>query len=407
MANSDLRPNESSPEQSLEEIPDDLRRVFAARTPTARANTDLGIAALYLRELESSRNLSPTTLRLYRMIFLRFLRWYREYRQGWPLADFRREDVHAYMDFMRAPPKHWVGKKKRRGAEPHKQFEGPLREAEVQRNNRVIRGFFDYAVEQGRCLVNPYNQSIPKGRTPTESLRDSDKRHITDEMWDALWETVRIQEERAPTDTRRFAQARIVRQRWVLTLLYALALRIDEAANSRFGQFKRRTRNGVTSYVFHVPSEIAKGGQGDHVPAPPELLEAAATYRRFNDIQPEIPREDDTWPLILTLNGGRSITTRQAYNIVIEIARESADRLEDAGDWENAEKMRKMSPHWLRHARATRLLDRDAERRTVRDLMRHKSDSTLDRYAHVDEKRQRTVANLGFDGMDRIIGEDN
>ena len=57
-----------------------------------------------------------------------------------------------------------------------------------------------------------------------------------------------------------------------------------------------------------------------------------------------------------------------------------------------AEKLRRASPHWMRHTHATHALARGAELTTVRDNLRHASIATTSIYLHGDEvKRARQL----------------
>lgn len=57
-----------------------------------------------------------------------------------------------------------------------------------------------------------------------------------------------------------------------------------------------------------------------------------------------------------------------------------------------AEKLRRASPHWMRHTHATHALACGAELTTVRDKLRHASISTTSIYLHGDEvKRARQL----------------
>ena len=57
-----------------------------------------------------------------------------------------------------------------------------------------------------------------------------------------------------------------------------------------------------------------------------------------------------------------------------------------------AEKLRRASPHWMRHTHATHALARGAELTTVRDNLRHASVATTSIYLHTDEvKRARQM----------------
>jgi site-specific recombinase XerD len=57
-----------------------------------------------------------------------------------------------------------------------------------------------------------------------------------------------------------------------------------------------------------------------------------------------------------------------------------------------AEKLRRASPHWMRHTHASHALARGAELTSVRDNLRHASVATTSIYLHSDEvKRARQM----------------
>jgi site-specific recombinase XerD len=58
-----------------------------------------------------------------------------------------------------------------------------------------------------------------------------------------------------------------------------------------------------------------------------------------------------------------------------------------------AEKLRRATPHWMRHTHATHALQAGAELTTVRDNLRHASLATTSMYLHSDDiKRARQMA---------------
>ena len=53
-----------------------------------------------------------------------------------------------------------------------------------------------------------------------------------------------------------------------------------------------------------------------------------------------------------------------------------------------AEKLRRASPHWMRHTHATHALARGAELTSVRDNLRHASIATTSIYLHGDDVKR-------------------
>jgi site-specific recombinase XerD len=61
-----------------------------------------------------------------------------------------------------------------------------------------------------------------------------------------------------------------------------------------------------------------------------------------------------------------------------------------------AEKLRRASPHWMRHTHATHALARGAELTTVRDNLRHASVATTSIYLHSDEVKRARQLDAAF-----------
>jgi site-specific recombinase XerD len=61
-----------------------------------------------------------------------------------------------------------------------------------------------------------------------------------------------------------------------------------------------------------------------------------------------------------------------------------------------AEKLRRASPHWMRHSHASHALARGAELTAVRDNLRHASIATTSMYLHGDEIQRAKQMNQAF-----------
>ena len=62
-----------------------------------------------------------------------------------------------------------------------------------------------------------------------------------------------------------------------------------------------------------------------------------------------------------------------------------------------ADKLRRASPHWMRHTHATHALARGATLTTVRDNLRHASLSTTSIYLHADDAERARQLGAAFD----------
>ena len=99
-------------------------------------------------------------------------------------------------------------------------------------------------------------------------------------------------------------------------------------------------------------------------------------------------------PIIADLqagNGQDRITSTRLWTVTKRFFVTSADAIESESP-KTAEKLRRASPHWMRHTHATHALARGAELTTVRDNLRHASVSTTSVYLHTDQaKRARQM----------------
>jgi integrase/recombinase XerD len=156
------------------------------------------------------------------------------------------------------------------------------------------------------------------------------------------------------------------RDRTMLELLYATGLRVSELINLKQSQVN--FNQGVLRIV----------GKGDRERLIPLGEEAQRWMRDFIDgPRMEILLERQTDYLFPTRRGDRM--TRQAFwHIIKRYAEKAGVR-------------KKMSPHSLRHAFATHLLNRGADLRVVQLLLGHSDLSTTQIYTHVARERLKDL----------------
>lgn len=93
----------------------------------------------------------------------------------------------------------------------------------------------------------------------------------------------------------------------------------------------------------------------------------------------------------LSDESGSGITSTRLWQVVRRFFKLAADII-GSDHPAAADKLRRASPHWMRHTHATHALDRGAELTIVRDNLRHASVSTTSVYLHSDEvKRARQI----------------
>ena len=156
------------------------------------------------------------------------------------------------------------------------------------------------------------------------------------------------------------------RDRAMLELLYATGLRVTELINIKQSQIN--FNQGVLRII----------GKGDRERLIPLGEESQRWLQEFiNGPRMEILLERQTDYLFPTRRGDRM--TRQAFwHIIKRYA-------------EKAQVRQKMSPHSLRHAFATHLLNRGADLRVVQMLLGHSDLSTTQIYTHVARERLKDL----------------
>ena len=92
-------------------------------------------------------------------------------------------------------------------------------------------------------------------------------------------------------------------------------------------------------------------------------------------------------PIIGSLDDEAGITATRIWSIVKRFFASAATVIEE-GSPSTADKLRRATPHWMRHTHATHALDSGAELTTVRDNLRHSSISTTSMYLHADDARR-------------------
>ncbi len=211
-----------------------------------------------------------------------------------------------------------------------------------------LRRFFGHLFEKGLVTVNPCaNIDSPHiGRLLPVSLSEDDVEKLLT----------------AP-DT---STAVGYRDRAMLELLYATGLRVSELVTLSVGQLN--FRQGVVRVV-------GKGNKDRLVPIGEEALSWLLDY--IEKIRPAILCERVTDDLFVTNRA--SAMTRQAFWHRIKFyARVAGIRKE-------------LSPHTLRHAFATHLLNHGADLRVVQLLLGHSDLSTTQIYTHIAQERLKEL----------------
>ena len=157
-----------------------------------------------------------------------------------------------------------------------------------------------------------------------------------------------------------------VRDRAMLEVLYATGLRVSELVGLRSEQ---------VNLIQGVLRVVGKGGKERLVPLGEPAVEWLERY--FRKGRPDILGERRT-PALFPTSRGRAMT-RQAFWHLIKRYAARAGISQD------------ISPHTLRHAFATHLLDHGADLRVVQMLLGHRDISTTQIYTHIARERLKVL----------------
>ena len=211
-----------------------------------------------------------------------------------------------------------------------------------------FRRFFRYLVREGLIQEDPTAQiAMPKiGRSLPKSL--------TEEEVESLLAAPAV---RDPLGSR---------DRTMLEVLYATGLRVSELVNLRYEQIN------LNQGVIRI---LGKGNRERLIPLGDEAVRWLTEF--VHGARDEILLERQTDYLFPTRRGDRM--TRQAFwHIIKRYARK-------AGIGKG------LSPHTLRHAFATHLLNHGADLRVVQILLGHSDLSTTQIYTHVASERMKDL----------------
>jgi site-specific recombinase XerD len=320
----------------------DRRSEELETTHIAAAQADpTGLRRAFLRDLEV-RGASPATRRSYASDLEQLLEWLAE--RELTASDLGRRQVRAFSAELG-----------RRGYAP----------ATLARKLSTLRGFTRHLTECGVLAADPA-RSLPgprrRRRLPRVlSLADVDLLVGATDGTDPL----------------------ALRDRVILELLYGCGLRSMELVALRLGD------------VQAAQAQLIVRGKGGKMRIVPLGDEAAAALRRFLErgrgelerhatlaaggADPVAGGSRRDAPLLLS-RSGRGLLTSDIRRLVVKYSRLAG--IDPA------------SPHMLRHAYATHMLERGADLRAIQELLGHASVSTTQVYTHVSGAHLRRTYDL-------------
>ena len=235
----------------------------------------------------------------------------------------------------------------------HEQMRGKDRSLQFSARSQArlmsaLRRFYRFLVRDGQ------RKDDPSARLTSPKLPRALPKHMEQAQVDQLLDAPDV------------ASPRGLRDRAMLELMYASGLRVSELVNLKRHQL---------SLQQNLAQLVGKGGKERLVP----IGEIAEQWLRdyLAQARPELSRGQESDWLFVTSRGG-PMTRHNFWQLIQRYAAKAGIR-------------QHLSPHTLRHAFATHLLDHGADLRVVQTLLGHADLSTTQIYTHVTRVRLRDL----------------
>lgn len=227
-------------------------------------------------------------------------------------------------------------------------FDRKTRASSAARLLSTLRRFYRYCLRQGRIRADPtLNIDSPK-------LPRALPRSLTEEDVESLLAAPPVE------------QALGLRDKAMLETLYASGLRVSELVGLKLGQ---------VSEDMGVVRVLGKGSKERLVPLGEEAIEWIRRYLR--EARPGLLGGRSSDDLFVTARGA-AMTRQMFWHLLKRHALKAGLR-------------KPISPHTLRHAFATHLLNHGADLRVVQLLLGHSDISTTQIYTHVARERLKQL----------------
>ncbi len=273
--------------------------------------------------------LAKNTLAAYRSDLALFAGWLE--RQGSGLIEAGEVEVNAYLAHLHRRPE-------------------PFKPSSQRRLHSALRRFYAWLLDQGRIRVDPL-LGIERPMRAERFPKTLSEKNVEDLLG-------------APD----VATPLGLRDRAMLELFYATGLRVSELVDLKVFELS------LADQVLRVT------GKGDKQRLVP-LGEVAADWleRYLAQARPAILKARASDHVFVTARGPRGMTRQMAWTLIKKHAAAAGIPRE------------KISPHVLRHAFATHLLNHGADLRVVQLLLGHADISTTQVYTHVARERLKQL----------------
>ncbi len=318
---------------------------------------------------------NPHTFSSYQRQAKLFLMWC-SYEKGKTIGQLKVQDFEAYFDFLRNPPSFWCTDRAtlRQGLQSQswRPLVGGLSESAIRMAFSVLQSLMNYLSDSNYIRSNPLKLIKVNGQYA--SALENQKyqvwaRMLEEDEWQVVQETLESLAEETPSQL-----TYKLRTQFLFALLYFLGLRVHEVANHTWKAFQFREGK----WWFFVRG---KGGKLGHIPVHEKLLTFAKLYRIALNKVP-LPEPTEEGSLLISFEE-KPLQVRQIFNIVKNIGQLASLKFKE--EPLKAAKLKKLSPHWLRHLCASHQDKVGIAATMIRENLRHGSSQTTQIYLHAEE----------------------
>lgn len=348
---------------------------------------------------------SLDTYNTYRRELERFCQWCWLIEQH-SLFCIESNQIHDYMSFVNAPPKHWItdkqvakfqGQSSRLPNEAWRPF--VQRAHKTQKNNllrqpsqhqlankslagilAVLSTFYQFLQQQDLCRINPIALLRQKNRYVQKQQTRLITRRLSEQQWRSV---IACMQRKADLDEL------YERHLFLLSAFYLLGLRISECSETpgripSMGDFYP-DRQGHWWFTT-----VGKGNKQRDIAVPDAMLHALKRFRRHLGLS-ALPIRHEMTPLVPKNRGEGGLGTRQIRNCIQFCFDQATEHLRQGGHEHEAEDLQAATVHWLRHtAISADVVHRPREH--VRDDAGHESSIITDQYIDIDRRERHASA---------------
>lgn len=352
---------------------------------TLDANNDYEAVQAWLALHES-----PATKNAYRKEAERLILW-AIVERGRALSSLTSEDAVAYRGFLKhpAPRGRWIGPPRPRASAEWRPFAGGLSPRSAAYSLSVLGALYRWLIQQRYVLANPFAGLKVRGAVKGGSLA------ATRVFAEGEWSMIQTVAEGLEWSYG-WEPAAAQRLRFVLDFAYATGLRASELVHARLGMIEEDAKGDRWLHL------VGKGSKAGKVALPPMARSALDRYLVQRRLPTTVSRWEPSTPLLGSLeqDSADGITAPRLWAVMKRFFSKVADVVQEQSPVV-AEKLRRASPHWMRHTHATHALERGVDLTTVRDNLRHASLVTTSIYLHTDEEKRARQLGTAFAGRSR------